>query len=383
MPDTHISSQPVLQSIEEQSSSVWGQPPPLPSQQPPHQCSPDWPSRASIATSVTPSQAPSQTPQARRIARPRQPATPSRAPSSQASDGPVSPSTEQLTKADHIHILRLTIAAGDAWGHGTNKAFWKKIANSFEKKTGKKHKSLDRAINNIVKARRKDLAKEESGEREEEPSYTDAVDDWISILDNRKALEDERKRAQGEKDRENAESESWRKRSLMLYSERNEPQPLAKKRKTQLSRQASSQLSRQVSVATNLGTQFEGVDVDDEDDTFSPFADRPIFMDQSTPVSSAAASTAGTIPAPERRRSRPRTETSQDLAIPDLPTDFRRFVDSFVARGATQQNGLNTLASSAGQDIIELKADVIELKTKLGGLEDGIKSIISILRDGP
>ena len=54
-----------------------------------------------------------------------------------------------------------------------------------------------------------------------------------------------------------------------------------------------------------------------------------------------------------------------------------------MARGATQQDSLNTLASSAGQDITELKADVIELKTKLGGLEDGIKSIISILRDGP
>jgi hypothetical protein len=32
-------------------------------------------------------------------------------------------------------------------------------------------------------------------------------------------------------------------------------------------------------------------------------------------------------------------------------------------------------------DVAELKADVIELKTKIGGLEQGINSIINMLRE--
>lgn len=143
---------------------------------------------------------------------------------------------------------------------------------------------------------------------------------------------------------------------------------MAKKRK-------ASRLSHQVSVTTDLSTQVEGVDLNDEDED-GPFVDRPIFMDQSTPVSSIAASPATTTPtpAPEGRKTRRRTETSRDPALPDLPADFHRLVNSFVARGGTQQD------SAA---ITDLKADVGEPKTKLGGLEDGIKSIISMLRDGP
>lgn len=54
----------------------------------------------------------------------------------------------------------------------------------------------------FVKARRLVLAKpEESGETEGESSYTNAIDGWISILDNRKALDKARKEAQGQKTR--------------------------------------------------------------------------------------------------------------------------------------------------------------------------------------
>jgi hypothetical protein len=52
------------------------------------------------------------------------------------------PNAKQLTKDDHIHILRLAIPYGAAWGHGTIAAFWQKIANEFEKTTGKKHRTL-------------------------------------------------------------------------------------------------------------------------------------------------------------------------------------------------------------------------------------------------
>jgi hypothetical protein len=104
------SSQPVLQSIEEQASLVWQQPLRLLSQQLAHQSSPDWQSRASTAISEASSQPTPQTPRARPIATPRRPSTLSH----QLSAGPVSPPTEQLTKADHIYILRLAIDNGAA-----------------------------------------------------------------------------------------------------------------------------------------------------------------------------------------------------------------------------------------------------------------------------
>jgi hypothetical protein len=88
-------------------------------------------------------------------------------------------------------------------------------------------------------------------------------------------------------------------------------------------------------------------------------------MDQSTPVDSVAASPAGThtpTPGPERRRTRLWTNTSQESAL-DLPTDFHWFVNAFEARGASRAGG------SAIIDVAELKADVTELKTKIGGLE--------------
>ena len=90
-------------------------------------------------------------------------------------------------------------------------------------------------------------------------------------------------------------------------------------------------------------------------------------------------------PAPEGRRTRRRTNnTSRDLAIPDLPAGFHRLVNSFVARGATRQDSAAITELKA--DVGELKTklgDLDELKTKPGGLEDGIKSILSMLRNGP
>jgi len=93
--------------------------------------------------------------------------------------------------------------------YGTIAAFWQKIANEFEKTTGKKHKTLGRAVNDLVKARHKALVEEESGENDFESSYAMAIDGWISILDNHKAVLDARKEAQGLKDQETEESDNW------------------------------------------------------------------------------------------------------------------------------------------------------------------------------
>jgi hypothetical protein len=199
-------SQPMLQSIEDRRPVVWSQPLGLPSQGLAHTAAPALSSIASTTTSETPSQTPFRTPQPRRIATPRRPSSQSQTPPSQASEAPVSLNKKQLTKDDHIHILRLAITYGAAWGHGTIAAFWQKIANEFEKTTGKKHQTLGRAVNDLVKARRKALVEEESGENDFESSYAMAIGGWISILDNHKAVLDARKEAQGLKDQETEES---------------------------------------------------------------------------------------------------------------------------------------------------------------------------------
>ena len=165
----------------------------------------------------------------------------------------MSPNTRQLTKDDHIHILRLAIGHGDAWGHGTNAAFWTKIANLFEKTTGKKHKTLGRAVDQLVKARRKAIEEEDSGENELQCSYTDAVDDWISIVDNHKALVAARKEAQGRKDQETEDSNKWRNDSLRLFVDRDEPGWIARKRK-------ASQVPRLADVEAGAGTWASPLD---------------------------------------------------------------------------------------------------------------------------
>lgn len=114
------------------------------------------------------------------------------------------------------------------------------------------------------------------------------------------------------------------------------------------------------------------------EDKDSPFRNRLFIIDQSTPVDSVALSPTDTYtptPSPERRRTRPWTNTSQGSA-PDLPADFHWFVNAFEAHSATRHR------SGGSLDVAELKADVTELKTKIGGLEEGISSILQMLREG-
>jgi hypothetical protein len=104
---------------------------------------------------------------------------------------------KHLMDDDWLLIFRLAIQAGDSWGHCTKKVFWQNITNSFEAATGKWHTTLSRAVDDIVKARRKYLAENDSGEEDEATSYTDAIDGWISIVGDQKELEQVRKDAQG------------------------------------------------------------------------------------------------------------------------------------------------------------------------------------------
>ena len=251
---TPISSQQIQSSIEPVDSQAWGQPPLLPQSQTPSQRSQTSSQRSQTLSSQS-----------------------------------LSPSKEQLTKDDHIHVLRLAIQAGNAYCHGTDKTFWKKIANAFEAATGKKHKSLDRAVSNIVKTQRKYLTENDSGEERAHTSYTDAVDNWISILDARKALNEAQKEAQGQRNKESEASLKWRNDSMKLWSDRLVPQRLAKKRRLQLPEAEISQAG---------SSQAESLIIDDEDSE-EPSTSHPASTNQSTSINSIATSSASSTPPPE------------------------------------------------------------------------------------
>ena len=53
-------------------------------------------------------------------------------------------------------------------------------------------------------------------------SYSQTIDEWITIVDERKVLEQGRKEAQGLKDQETKASLDWRENSLRLFSQRNQ-----------------------------------------------------------------------------------------------------------------------------------------------------------------
>jgi hypothetical protein len=138
------------------------------------------------------------------------------------------------------------------------------------------------------------------GEEDKATSYTDAVDDWISIIEARKAFNEARKEAQGNKDRESKASLACRDQNMRLWSDRNEPLCLAKKRKLRQPQQASQQ-SRQVSIASDnvLDTEVSQIETFDEENLFST---APGFMGQITPVSSIATSPVGDTSVSESRR---------------------------------------------------------------------------------
>jgi hypothetical protein len=152
-----------IEPSDSQSSTAWGGPPELPIQQQRYSSTP-WSERAASTPAAEP--------------RPQTPELTSRSRTKRskgkgkAKPQPDSPS-RGLTAEDRLHVLRLAIQYGHAYGYGTDKAFWAKVAQLFEEQSGKKHASLARAIGAIVKARRIVLAiLEDYGERTEVSSYT-------------------------------------------------------------------------------------------------------------------------------------------------------------------------------------------------------------------
>ena len=71
-------------------------------------------------------------------------------------------------------------------------------------------------------------------------SYTDVIDEWISIVDARKALEAARKEAQGMHDSETQESLNWHNNQFSLWLDKSQLGLLAKERKRKRASSPSS-----------------------------------------------------------------------------------------------------------------------------------------------
>src|SRR5438045_6246499 len=144
-----------LPSIESQQTLVWTQPIGLQSHQGAHSAAGPTPPRPAQTASfqALPSCQPTTTPAMPQLESQGQ----------GSSTGPVSPGTNRLLVDDCIQILRIAIQYGNAYGHGTLKMFWARVAKEFEKNTGKQHKTLQRAVDRLVKDRREALEKDRSG----------------------------------------------------------------------------------------------------------------------------------------------------------------------------------------------------------------------------
>ena len=198
-----------LPSIESQQTLVWTQPIGLQSHRGALSAAAPTPPRPAQTASfqVHPSCQPTTTP-----------ATPQLESQGQGSStGPVLPGTNRLLVNDHIQILHIAIQYGNAYRHGTLKMFWARVAKEFEKNTGKQHKTLQQAVDRLVKDRWEALEKDKSGENDFESSYSMAINEWISIVDNHKAVLKARKDAAGQIDQDAANADWWQQEQMLLW----------------------------------------------------------------------------------------------------------------------------------------------------------------------
>jgi hypothetical protein len=249
---------------------------------------------------------------------------------------------KHLTDNERLILLRLAIQSRDLYGHVSSKSFWRSVSRSFKEHIGREHGTLARTVATMVKARQAALAEDPSGEEARSTSYTDAIDEWISIVDEQKAVEQARKDAQGTRDGETQESLAWRAGALSTWVEKDRLGQLARGQKRH---RAASQ---------------PGENNEDDADAESNQEDDAFELTPATRVNT---------PQPGRKRRRSTKTPGYDED--DLPRHVGRLVDIFAAR--SEQH-----VDTSGVD--DLKAEVSGLKDKLDNMETDMKDILSLLR---
>lgn len=260
---------------------------------------------------------------------------------------------KNLTNDDRLIIFWLAIRAGDAYGHMTNKAFWEKVANGFKEATGKEHGTIGRAVEDMTKARRKALAEDKTGAEENVTSLTDAIDQWIDIVDARKELENERQEAQGVRDAETQESINWRNAQLMLWIDKTQPGLAAVGRKRR-----REESDREVD---NEDSSAEGDSGDDSE-----------LAGDSTEVSTSVSAESGVVRGRKRRSTKTPRKSSPNNEIPRQLTRLVNILEEKVRQDRAAK-------SIARDSFDELKARFSSLEKQLNSLEANVSKILSIL----
>jgi hypothetical protein len=86
-------------------------------------------------------------------------------------------------------------------------------------------------VDKLVKDRQEAFEKEASGENDFESSYSMAVDEWINVVDNHKAVVKARKEAVSQIDQDTENADQWQQEQMLLWSDRNELRCIICKRK--------------------------------------------------------------------------------------------------------------------------------------------------------
>jgi hypothetical protein len=262
------------------------------------------------------------------------------------------PKIIRLTDDDMLVILRLCLQEQAAYGHQSDRMFWRLIARRFHEARGKEHKTLSRAVAKVVQERREFLALLGSGEQDTQSSMTDALDGWIAVIDARKEVKQARLDAQGTADAETAKSTAWRQSALALWAD-----------KTQLLR-AASRISQR--------------DDDDDDESSAPSETPSLTAPhrtqrrrrrQATPSLSPSASTLG-LPS----LSRPSMPLSDEDPIAIGLGRLVSVVESVASRiGAPREEEKREELDAAVKQRLE------DLESKISAVNDNVAMMLAMM----
>lgn len=244
------------------------------------------------------------------------------------------------TEADKTTILRICYQFKDLYGRISMAKFWKDVATKFSEVTGHPVRTtLARGVSSWIKERQDFLAALESGEQDQESSYTSALDLWISVHEEYKQGKEAEKEAQGRLDHETEQSKQWRLNMFSTWSDKS----------------------------TLLGTKRDYINEESSDSESS-------LHTSSTP----ALRTTESSPAPgslRRPPKRQRQQQNQQKSEDVLADSITKLVSVIV-----EQKASNSVTSPTVQDTTIEDMRYKEVSSRLTKLEDGIDRILAALQ---
>jgi hypothetical protein len=265
------------------------------------------------------------------------------------------------SETDKTALLRICLQKQALYGKIAMKAFYTGVGEAFKAYTGAKdHQTLQRAVNRWAKERREYLLAIGSGEEPVTSSYTQAIDDWIEVLDAYKSLQAERKEAKGEVDKETEKSIQWRQNQFATFLQK---------------------------------TTFESEDESVTTLSSSPSPEpTPLSPGNSTPITPTLEATAKSTAKRTKRRHKspkrlPKRQKKADFNN-ELLSNIGQLTKQLVAEGDSdnieQYIELTTQVSSIEKKVEEkvkgVEKLVEEVNERISSVEDNIKVMLAILQ---